>query len=105
MAAERLCSSSPSIARLRPGGDHDTAFRADHEGIEPPRSLDPPHDAIRPALAAGHDQTAAYVAAESAVTRAIDARVHLFDDPLLELPKGNDPSSPRSSCPSTEHGK
>jgi hypothetical protein len=105
MAAERPCSSSPSIARLRPGGDHDTAFRADDENIEPLRSLDPPHDAIRPVLAAGRDQTAAYVAAATAVTRAIDAHVHLFDGPLLELPNGKDPSSPRSSCPSAEHGK
>jgi hypothetical protein len=105
MAAERPCSSSPSIARLRPGGDHDTAFRADHEDIEPPRSLDPPHDTIRPVLAAGHDQTAAYVAAATAVTRAIDAHVHLFDDLLLELPGGKDPSSPRSSCPSTKDGR
>src|SRR5262249_42227041 len=30
------------VARLQPGGDHDIAFRADHEDIEPPRSLDPP---------------------------------------------------------------
>jgi thiaminase len=46
--------------------------------------LDHFHDAIRPVLAAGHDQAAAYVAAGSAVRRAVDAHVRLFDDLLLE---------------------
>jgi len=64
-----------------PRGNVPPEWIALHAHVE----LDHFHDAIRPVLAAGHDRARAYVTAGSAVTRAIDAHLRLFDDLLVEL--------------------